>query len=306
MKINQTAAIYFSIQGIGVIAWWFLLFFVPVSRRYFQLENNSEISLMAFWLADLLLLGIGSIVAAWLCFRDSESKSAALWLVVGAISYATLYCFAFALFTDAGWLGVTLMSPAMIWSGNYAIALSPTSKFIFRQSKSSSTSLIVIKTFLQILVVWSLILIVFPHFITLLEDKLGIARLVLPFQKVIAGIIFVSISLVGLASSYTMSVIGRGTPLPLDATQNLVVLGIYSYVRNPMAISGIGQGLAVALFLGSPLVAIYALMGALIWQFIFRPLEEEDLRKKFGADYEIYCSRVKCWIPNKLPYKVES
>jgi len=69
-----------------------------------------------------------------------------------------------------------------------------------------------------------------------------------------------------------------------------------------MAISGIGQGLAVALFLGSPLMAIYALMGATLWQFIFRPLEEEDLRKHFGADYENYCENVRCWIPNRHPF----
>lgn len=305
MRINRSAAVYFSIQGTAVFAWWILLIFVPASRRYFQLENNSQISLMAFWLPDLLLLGIGSIIAAWLCLRDSESKSTALWFIVGAIGYATFYCFSFALLTDSGWLGVTLMSPAMIWSGNFAIGLSPASKLIFRQSKSSSTNWIVFKTFLQILIVWSLILIVFPYFITLLEDKLGVARLNFPFQKVIAGVIFAGISFIGLAGAYTMATIGRGTPLPLDATQKLVISGIYSYVRNPMAISGIGQGLAVALFLGSPLVAIYALMGAFIWQMIFRPLEEDDLRKKFGADYEKYRACVKCWIPNKTSYKVK-
>jgi protein-S-isoprenylcysteine O-methyltransferase Ste14 len=81
--------------------------------------------------------------------------------------------------------------------------------------------------------------------------------------------------------------------------------GIYAYVRNPMAISGIGQGLAVALFLVSPLVAVYALMGASLWQFVFRPLEEEDLRKNFGADYENYCETVRCWIPNRQPFKLK-
>ncbi len=80
--------------------------------------------------------------------------------------------------------------------------------------------------------------------------------------------------------------------------------GVCAYVRNPMAISGIGQGLAVALFLGSPLVAVYALMGASLWRFVFRPLEE-DLRKNFGADYENYCETVRCWIPNRQPFKLK-
>jgi protein-S-isoprenylcysteine O-methyltransferase Ste14 len=102
-----------------------------------------------------------------------------------------------------------------------------------------------------------------------------------------------------------MSRVGRGTPLPLDAATRLVVSGIYEHVRNPMAISGIGQGLAVALFLGSPLVAVYALMGATLWQFVFRPLEEADLRKNFGADYENYCRAVRYWIPNRQPFKLK-
>jgi protein-S-isoprenylcysteine O-methyltransferase Ste14 len=94
-----------------------------------------------------------------------------------------------------------------------------------------------------------------------------------------------------------MSRIGKGTPLPLDHATELVVLGPYAYVRNPMAVSGIGQGLAVALFLGSPLVAIYALIGSAIWQFVFRPLEEDDLAARFGGLYENYRAAVKCWVP---------
>lgn len=305
MKINHSAAVYFTVQGIAVISWWLLLFFVSDSRKYFQLEVASQVSLLAFWLADLLLLGIGSLLAAGLCLKDNANKAIALWFVTGAISYATFYCLAFALFTDAGWLGVTLMFPAMIWSGNFAIGLSPLKNFMFREAKQSSTNWIILKTFTQIFVVWSLILIVIPYFITVLEDKLGIVRLNFPFQRIIAGILFGGISLLGLMSAYVMSKIGRGTPLPLDAARNLVISGVYSHVRNPMAISGIGQGLAVALFLGSPLVAVYAMMGALIWQLIFRPLEEDDLRRKFGADYENYCSEVKCWIPNRKPYKFE-
>lgn len=305
LKIPLTAAVYFAAQGSAVFAWWILLIFLPVSRRYFQLETNSETSLLAFWLADLSLLGGGSIVAAWFCFRDSRHAVVAAWFVTGATSYASLYCLTFAFFTDAGWLGVTLMLPAMLWSGCFSIALSDTRDLMFRQAKSSSTGWILTKTFAQILVVWTLILAVFPYFILILEDKLGVARWNFPGQKIIAVVFFVSISAVGLASSVTMSRVGRGTPLPLDATTRLVVAGIYAYVRNPMAISGIGQGLAVALFLGSPLVAVYALMGAFIWQLIFRPLEEADLRKNFGADYDDYCQNVRCWIPNRRAFRLK-
>jgi len=305
MKIRHTAAIYFALQSIAVVAWWLLLISIPASRKYFQLETDSETSLLAFWLADLSLLGIASLIAGWLCLRDSRHAPTASWFVTGAVSYATLYCLTFAFFTDAGWLGSALMLPAMLWSGCFSIALSSVRDAMFRQAKTSSTKWILSKTFAQIFVVWSLILVVFPYFITILEDKLGISRFSFPFQKIIAAIFFLAISFVGLSSAVTMSRIGRGTPLPLDAATKLVISGIYAYVRNPMAISGIGQGLAVAFFLGSPLVALYALMGATLWQFIFRPLEEEDLRKHFGADYENYCEKVRCWIPNHQPFELK-
>jgi protein-S-isoprenylcysteine O-methyltransferase Ste14 len=305
MKIRHTAALYFALQGIAVFAWWLLLLLIPASRKYFQLENNSEISLLAFWLADLTFLGIGSLAASVLCQRDSQYAAPVSWFVCGAVSYAALYCLMFAFFTDTGWLGVTLMLPAMIWNGCFSIALSSVREQMFRQAKASSTKWILSKTFAQIFVVWSLILVIIPYLITILEDKLGISRFGFPVQKAIAAVLFLVISFVGVSSAYTMSRIGRGTPLPLDAATRLVVSGAYSYVRNPMAISGIGQGLAVALFLGSPLVFVYALMGASLWQFVFRPLEEEDLQKHFGADYENYRGNVRCWIPNRKPFRLK-
>jgi protein-S-isoprenylcysteine O-methyltransferase Ste14 len=135
-----------------------------------------------------------------------------------------------------------------------------------------------------------------------LEDKLGIDRLEFPAQRLIASILFVIISLPGVWSAMVMSTKGKGTPLPLDHATDLVISGPYRYVRNPMAVSGIGQGLTVALFLGSPIVAIYALMGSAIWQLIFRPLEEDDLEARFGNEFDKYRSKVRCWIPRRSPF----
>lgn len=305
MSIRGSAAVYFAIQGAAVVAWWLLLVFVPASRAYFKM-GDSDATLFAFWLPDLLFLAAGSLVAAALCFADSRLISSALWFVAGAASYAALYCLAFALLTDSGWLGVALMLPAMLWSGVFAVGLSKSKDFMFRTAANAPTNWILTKTLFQIVVVWTLILLVIPYFILQLENKLGIERAAFSGQKTLAGILFAAISLLGLASANVMSKIGRGTPLPLDAAPNLVISGAYAYVRNPMAISGIGQGLTVALWTGSPLVLIYALMGGAIWQLIFRPLEEDDLLQRFGTDYENYRRNVRCWIPRRKPYQIEA
>ncbi|NOT49267.1 MAG: hypothetical protein HOP17_16180 [Acidobacteria bacterium] len=303
-KVRRTAAYYFLVQGVAVFGWWAILIVRPESRVYFQLEARSQTSLLAFWLADLAFLGVGSLAAAWLCFRSSEYRQIAAWFATGSISYAAVYCLAFAMITDYGWLGVTLMLPAMIWSSVFAVGIT-FEKTMFRKAAETSTNWILVKTFTQIVVVWSIILIGFPYLITLLEDKLGIARLNFTFQRPVAAILFVAVSSIGVTSAYFMSRIGKGTPLPLDHATELVILGPYAWVRNPMALSGIGQGLAVALFLGSPLVALYALMGSAIWQFIFRPLEEDDMVERFGTPYEEYRDAVMCWVPRKKSFNAK-
>lgn len=305
-KIRLSAFVYFALQGNAVFAWWLWLFFIPAARKYFQ-PGESESVLLAFWLPDLFLLCAGSLAVSAFCFFDSKFLQPALWLVVGAITYAVFYCLAFALLTDSGWLGVVLMFPACVCSGNFAVGLTP--QFVekmFRRSAEAKTSWIITKTLMQIIVVWTLILFVFPALIVRVETKIGIEQFTFPLQKIFSAILFCLISLVGVAGAVKMAKIGRGTPLPMDTASKLVVTGIYGFVRNPMAISGIGQGLAVALFLGSPLVFLYALMGGLIWQMIFRPLEEEDLQKQFGADYEKYRANVRCWVPRLKPYETRA
>lgn len=286
-----------------MIAWWILLIAVPTSRKYFQMGDNENI-LLAFWLPDLFLLAFGSLVLSWLIIANHKFMPIVLWFTVGTVSYASFYCLSFAWMTDTGWLGVVAMFPAMIVSGNFAIGLTPQfHEKMFRHSKEGKTSWILTKTLTQIIVVWTLILVVFPLIIVQIEAKIGISRFSFPFQTILAIILFPFISLIGLASAYSMAKIGRGTPLPMDTASKLVVSGIYSYVRNPMAISGIGQGFLVGFLLGSPLVLLYALLGAFIWQFIYRRLEEDDLIQKFGADYENYRRKVRCWIPDFKPYK---
>lgn len=303
-KVTRNAAVYFLAQGFAVAGWWVVLITVPRSRSYFQLEADSLTTLWAFWLPDLILIGPLSIVSGLLITVRNRFASSAAWMVTGAVSYATLYTLAMVMMTDAGWLGVVLMLPAMLWSGVFATALSVRSD-MFREARPSSSNYVLVKTFTQIVLVWSVILLIFPYLITIVEDKIGIVRLEFAGQGPIASLLFGLLSIPGVWSAIVMSRIGRGTPLPLDHARELVVQGPYSFVRNPMALSGIGQGLAVALFLGSPLVAVYALMGSAIWQLIFRPLEEDDLMRRFGPPYEDYKNATKCWVPRLKAYQID-
>jgi hypothetical protein len=173
-------------------------------------------------------VGLGSLVAGWLCLRNSGYLRIGVWFVTGSISYAALYCLAFALFTNVGWLGVLLMFAAMIWSGVFSVGLS-FGQGMFRKAAETSTNWIVAKTIIQIGIVWSIILGIFPYMITLVEDKLGVPRLQFAYQKPLAVVLLVMISALGIWAAVTMSRIGLGTPLPLDHAKRLVVSGPYAY-----------------------------------------------------------------------------
>ncbi len=94
-----------------------------------------------------------------------------------------------------------------------------------------------------------------------------------------------------------MAIYVHGTPLPVDSPTKLVVQGPYAYIRNPMAIPGLGQGFSVALFFSSIEITIHILVGLIIWVLSIKPMEESYLVDYFSNEFEHYKLYVKCWIP---------
>jgi protein-S-isoprenylcysteine O-methyltransferase Ste14 len=90
---------------------------------------------------------------------------------------------------------------------------------------------------------------------------------------------------------------GRGTLSPVDPPRDLVVRGLYRYVRNPMylAVTLILLGEAAMLRSGA-LIIYWACFFASANLFVIL-YEEPYLRSRFGASYEAYTKRVGRWIP---------
>ena len=95
---------------------------------------------------------------------------------------------------------------------------------------------------------------------------------------------------------------GEGTPLPTSCPARLVITGPYRYIRNPMATGSLMQGIAIGVWLGSPLILLYVALGISAWNFLARPWEERDLEARFGPAYAHYRAQVRCWIPRLRPY----
>ena len=100
-----------------------------------------------------------------------------------------------------------------------------------------------------------------------------------------------------LWSFWNFLVQGRGTPAPIDPPRELVAVGFYRYVRNPMYV-----GIFLILlghFLSFEYVRLLVYLAVVFLGFhLFVTLyEEPTLRRKFGASYENYLKKVPRWIP---------
>ena len=167
----------------------------------------------------------------------------------------------------------------------------------FRRARPAPASWNVLKTAGQILVFWGVFLFLIPPWLVELSSRVGVVPRPSTPGRIVGAILFASASALGLMSAATMAVRGRGTPLPLDAARVLVVTGPYAWVRNPMAVAGLAQGAAIALWHGSALVGAYVLAGGVFWHVVVRPLEEAHLVRTFGRPFEDYRDRVPLWWP---------
>lgn len=90
--------------------------------------------------------------------------------------------------------------------------------------------------------------------------------------------------------------IGRGTPAPIDAPQNLVIRGLYRWSRNPMYVSVLLVVFGQALVLESLSIFVYGLVLWAAFHAFVRWYEEPRLTRQFGEPYERYRMMVPRWL----------
>jgi len=273
----------YLLQAALVSLWWLGLASSPAFFSAFQFDGISSTAFWAFFAPDVLLIALLSIGRAY------HNNPIVEHLILGAFGYATFYCCNAAILTNSGYLPTGLMLLGLF----YNVFLS-FHEHLFRSS-SSSLAWNAIKTLVQSLCIWILSLAVIPAVLLDAFNSLAVPDF---GPKLIAGsFLFLCFSTLGVASAVFMVRDGDGTPLPLDQTNNLVVSGPYRFVRNPMAIAGIGQGISIAIAFWSSPVLVYSLLGVVVWHFVVRPFEERDMLKRFGEPYRQYQLEVMCWWP---------
>lgn len=131
-----------------------------------------------------------------------------------------------------------------------------------------------------------------------LDQRLNLPPVILMPVNLILGCLAIGAGLLfAWWSIYTQFTLGRGTPVPLMATQKLIVKPPYSYCRNPMALGTIVAYLGVAVLVGSIGALALVLLGAACLLAYIRTQEEKEMEMRFGQDYLEYRQRTPFLLP---------
>ncbi len=92
--------------------------------------------------------------------------------------------------------------------------------------------------------------------------------------------------------------LGRGTPVPLMATQRLIVEPPFTYTRNPMALGTILMYLGIAVLRQSLAgIGLVAAAGSVLLFYIKR-FEEAEMLARFGQEYVAYKEQTAFLLPH--------
>lgn len=133
---------------------------------------------------------------------------------------------------------------------------------------------------------------------TWLDQQMGLppvppspANLIVGIPLILAG------GALGLRSNYRLFTTGRGTPLPLMPTQELIIEPPYTFTRNPMALGAISMYMGVALLARSVGAVLVVLLSAAALLAYIRFIEERVLAAGFGPQYLDYRRRTPFLFP---------
>lgn len=121
-----------------------------------------------------------------------------------------------------------------------------------------------------------------------------IVRLVLAGVLILIGVFFLLWAIIAQRK------IGKGTPMPLQATQKLVIQGPYSYCRNPLFFGLIYFFIGISLVINSIGSLMMVVVFSVIVLLYVKLIEEKELKQRFGNAYEIYKKGTPFLIPRVL------
>lgn len=123
------------------------------------------------------------------------------------------------------------------------------------------------------------------------DINIGLMNKITGGAALLTGIFF------ALWSIITQIQIGRGTPIPVLATQELLIIGPFKYCRNPMSFGAILGYLGLSIFMASLSMILLTACFTLLLTAYIKFLEEKELIERFGKAYLEYMHSTAFIIP---------
>jgi protein-S-isoprenylcysteine O-methyltransferase Ste14 len=294
---------FHALAAMATALWWWWLARAPEARGSFlgsRLATSAPFLLVG---PDAIALVLGGAWLAVAFARRRPELPALAWTHFGAAGYAwalSAYC---ALDDPAAYWGLVGMSALVALSFVFAMRASGVSllwgPFRFRPWDAPDTAGLRRATRRQTALMWLVFFGLLPVALTRIEASAGWTEHwnQRPWVQGLGALLFFAGAILAILASREMVRLGMGTPLPATCASRLVQSGPYAWIRNPMATGSLGQGVGVAMWLGSPLVGVYALAGITAWEVLVRHEEEAWLEARFGEPYASYREQVPCWFP---------
>src|SRR5260370_23802707 len=123
-----------------------------------------------------------------------------------------------------------------------------------------------------------------------------------PVPVQITGAVLATAGAAALLAAFAQFAIqARGTPAPPAPAEQLVVRGLYRYVRNTMYLAVLAVITGQALLLSRPALLGYAAAVAAAFTAFGYGHEQPTLARRYGARYQAYRQAVPGWWPRLPP-----
>lgn len=147
-----------------------------------------------------------------------------------------------------------------------------------------------------------LFLVFFPYSLVVLlprlDAPLNFPHLYLGAVNIIIGGLLVTLgALFSLWSIIQQMTQAQGTPIPVMATQKLLINGVFKYSRNPMLFGTFCAYLGVAILVGSISSMVAVILFTLLIIAYIKFIEEKELEFRFGQEYLAYKTSTPFFFP---------
>lgn len=140
-------------------------------------------------------------------------------------------------------------------------------------------------TYFYILIVLSILL----HFIFPIKQ-------IISYPYTLIGILMIILGSVLNICAWQLFMKNKTTQNPFKNPNKFVRKGIYRITRNPMYLGMTFILLGISIILGSLIAFLSPILFFIIMQKLFIPLEEKNMKEKFGKKYSEYKKQVRRWI----------